>query len=106
MPDSDPPGYICFFGESDDVDVIGGKAVNLARMASAGLPVPPGFSLTAQAYRAHLESSDLEGEINAQLSSVDGADAVGLAVVCSELQALISGAALPKRSTSWPGPPT
>ena len=96
MTDSDPPGYVRFFGESDDVNVIGGKGVHLARMASAGLPVPPGFSLTSQAYRAHLESSDLVGEITGQLSSVDGSDAAGLAAVCSEVQALISTAAVPE----------
>lgn len=96
MPDSTPSPYIRFFGESEDVDVIGGKGVNLARMASAGLPVPPGFSLTSQAYRAHLGSSDLEGAINARLSSVDGADPAELATVCLEIQALISGAEVPE----------
>ena len=96
MPNSAPSRYIRFFGESDDVDLIGGKAVNLARMASAGLPVPPGFSLTSQAYLAHLESSHLEGEVDARLSSIDGADPTALATFCSEIQALISGATLPE----------
>jgi pyruvate,water dikinase len=30
---------------------VGGKALGIARLANAGLPVPPGFSLTADVYR-------------------------------------------------------
>ncbi len=33
------------------VSLVGGKGANLARMAQAGLPVPPGFLITTQAYR-------------------------------------------------------
>lgn len=34
-----------------DVPVVGGKGANLGEMTRAGLPVPPGFCLTADAYR-------------------------------------------------------
>ncbi len=30
---------------------VGGKGASLARLAAAGLPVPPGFHITAAAYR-------------------------------------------------------
>jgi len=37
-----------------DAAEVGAKALNLARMLRAGLPVPDGFCVTAAAYRAHL----------------------------------------------------
>ncbi len=35
-------------GNADMRDVLGGKGANLAEMSSIGLPVPPGFTVTAQ----------------------------------------------------------
>ena len=35
-----------------DVAVAGGKAANLGEMMAAGLPVPPGFVVTVDAFRA------------------------------------------------------
>ena len=41
---------------------LGGKAASLDRLARAGYPIPPGFCLTAAAYRTHVaESRDPEG---------------------------------------------
>jgi rifampicin phosphotransferase len=34
-----------------DREAVGGKALGLARLANAGLPVPPGFCITTDAYR-------------------------------------------------------
>ena len=34
-----------------DADAVGGKGLSLARLAGAGLPVPPGFCVTTAAYR-------------------------------------------------------
>lgn len=46
---------IAFVVALDDVSAIleqvGGKGASLARMAVAGLPVPPGFHITTAAYR-------------------------------------------------------
>ena len=35
----------------DDIDALGGKGMSLARMATAGFPVPPGFTIATSAYR-------------------------------------------------------
>ena len=50
--------YILFLAEigDDDAPHVGSKALRLAQMARAGLPVPPGFCITTDAYRAFLES--------------------------------------------------
>ena len=48
MPD------ILWFDEiaESDADQVGGKGFELARMLAVGLPVPPGFVVTAEAYRS------------------------------------------------------
>ncbi len=33
-----------------DVPLVGGKGANLGEMTNAGIPVPPGFIVTADAY--------------------------------------------------------
>lgn len=47
MPD------VIFFADTAPADVerVGGKGFSLGRMSQAGLPVPPGFSVTTDAYR-------------------------------------------------------
>lgn len=45
MPD------IQFFDAIADVGLAGGKGLSLGRLAAAGLPVPPGFVITTEAYR-------------------------------------------------------
>ena len=42
---------------------VGGKGVSLARMTRAGLPVPPGFLITTDAYRAFVEANALQAAI-------------------------------------------
>ncbi len=49
----------------------GGKATNLARLARAGLPVPPGFIVTTAAYQAFVAANNLAAVINGQLSIVN-----------------------------------
>lgn len=41
----------------------GGKGVNLARMARAGIPAPPGFIITTTAYRTFVSVNELEKRI-------------------------------------------
>ena len=58
--------YIRWFHEinAKDVDLVGGKGANLGEMVSANLPVPPGFCLTAQAYREFINRTGLEEPIH------------------------------------------
>jgi len=59
-------------------DLLGGKGANLAEMASLGLPVPPGFTITTEVctwYYANAETypPDLKGEVEAALDRVAAA---------------------------------
>ena len=50
--------------------MVGGKGASLARMAAAGLPVPPGFHVTTAAYRRFVTENGLQEEILAAVSAV------------------------------------
>jgi rifampicin phosphotransferase len=45
------------------LELVGGKGASLAKMAAAGLPVPPGFHVTTAAYRRFVEANSLETTI-------------------------------------------
>ncbi len=47
----------------EDVPIVGGKNANLGEMISAGIPVPPGFAVTAYAYKRFLEETGLSEKI-------------------------------------------
>jgi len=47
----------------EDVPIVGGKNANLGEMLSAGIPVPPGFAVTAYAYKKFLEETGLSDKI-------------------------------------------
>jgi len=48
---------------ADDVATVGGKAASLGELTSAGLPVPPGFVVTAGTYRTFIEASGIDEEL-------------------------------------------
>ena len=56
-------------GEASMRNLLGGKGANLAEMASIGLPVPPGFTITTEVCRHVMEHgpgaypSELDGEV-------------------------------------------
>jgi phosphoenolpyruvate synthase/pyruvate phosphate dikinase len=92
------------FGTSDPVFVmdiaeirgamlpeVGGKAANLGELASAGLPVPPGFCLTTVAYQRTLVASGLE-DVFAALKEISalglGASGTGQSPTVSGLDRL------------------
>src|SRR5256886_3808272 len=47
--------------EATDAERFGPKAANLARLGRAGLPIPDGFCIDAEAYRVQLEALGLTG---------------------------------------------
>ncbi len=65
--------YVYFFGggkaegKGDMKDVLGGKGAGLAEMTNAGLPVPPGFTISTEVCRIFYENnSKLGDEIQSQ----------------------------------------
>ena len=62
-------------GNKDLKDLLGGKGANLAEMTNLGLPVPPGFIITAEACRYYLQHGTtpdgLDSEIAAHLDRLE-----------------------------------
>src|SRR5881396_3235347 len=58
-------------------DILGGKGAGLAEMANLGLPVPPGFTISAKLCIAYLEQGtfpdDLREEVDRQLKQLERA---------------------------------
>ncbi|HEY4250777.1 MAG TPA: pyruvate, phosphate dikinase [Roseomonas sp.] len=68
-------------GSAQMRDLLGGKGANLAEMASIGLPVPPGFTITTEVCTAYYENgrrypAELQGQVAEALARVEAA--VGL----------------------------
>ncbi|MEM2846318.1 MAG: phosphoenolpyruvate synthase [Nitrososphaerota archaeon] len=47
----------------EDVPLVGGKCANLGEMINAGIPVPPGFAITAYAYKRFIEETGIAQKI-------------------------------------------
>ncbi len=62
-------------GNKDLKDLLGGKGANLAEMASLGLPVPPGFTITTEACRYYLAEGTvpdgLDDEVTGHLDALE-----------------------------------
>jgi pyruvate,orthophosphate dikinase len=68
-------------GRADMRNLLGGKGANLAEMASIGLPVPPGFTITTEVCTHYYDNGQqYPGELKAQLDEALARieDAVGL----------------------------
>ena len=54
-----------------DVNKAGGKGANLGELVKAGLPVPPGFVVTAQAYQLFTTVSELSQKLSHSIEGLD-----------------------------------
>ena len=80
-------------GRADMRNLLGGKGANLAEMASIGLPVPPGFTITTELCTAFYDNGkkypgELDAEVRAALTRIE--DAVGLKFGDREKPLLVS----------------
>ena len=80
--------FIKHFGElaSSDIDQAGGKAANLGELTRAGLPVPPGFVVLTEAYRAYIAEHQLHEQITALAAASD--DPAGYDEAAAQIKAL------------------
>lgn len=78
---------------------VGGKAANLGETTGAGLPVPPGFCLTTEAYRRAVGSVRLD-DVHTALAATEAHDLAALAVLADRARGLILGADVPPEITA------
>ncbi|MFC1921185.1 phosphoenolpyruvate synthase [Chloroflexota bacterium] len=79
----------------DDVGLVGGKGANLGEMTNAGIPVPPGFIVTAAAYFDFIEGAKLHDKIRTLLEPLDVHDSKQLQDIALKVQQLILDAEMP-----------
>jgi pyruvate, water dikinase len=79
-----------------DVAIAGGKGANLGDMAQARLPVPPGFVVTAPAYRHVVSKSALAGMIDDLLLNLDRSMCDELQKIEPQIRVLFEDVAIPR----------
>ncbi len=78
-----------------DVDRVGGKGANLGELTAAGLPVPPGFVITAEACAAFCDGGWLRARIAARIADVDVEDTAELDRAASEFRSMVEDEPMP-----------
>ncbi|MFA7187830.1 MAG: PEP/pyruvate-binding domain-containing protein, partial [Dehalococcoides mccartyi] len=88
---------IVWFNEvtKNDIPLVGGKGANLGEMTNAGIPVPPGYIVTANAYFDFINSSNLHPAISKALESLDINDSKQLSVVANIVKEMILSTPMP-----------
>jgi len=77
------------------VDIAGGKGASLGEMTKAGLPVPPGFVISAEAFDRFLVETDLIQDLEAQLAKVNYDDVNSVDRYSNVIRDLIDKAEMP-----------
>jgi pyruvate,water dikinase len=80
---------------ADDIDSVGGKGASLGELTDAGLPVPPGFVVTAGTYRTFIEEAGIDQELFDAVD-VDAEDSAALADAEARAKDLILNTEFPE----------
>lgn len=90
--------YVAWFKDlnKDSLGVAGGKGTNLGIMFNLGLPVPPGFAVTAQTYKEYLERTEIKSKIQELLTNLDVEDTEKLQARAKQVQELIISTPIPE----------
>ena len=81
---------------NDDVNIAGGKGASLGEMWNAGLPVPPAFVVTAEAYRYFIKETKLDEKIREILDGIDVNNTDDLTERSKKVRELITNAKMPE----------
>ncbi len=90
--------YIKWFEEigKGDIDLVGGKGANLGELTNNGVNVPPGFSITAEAYRDFLVENNLQDRIKSLLVGLDTENASELQQLSREIRGFMAEGEMPE----------
>jgi pyruvate,water dikinase len=80
---------------SATLERVGGKGASLARLAAAGLPVPPGFHVTTAAYRRFVAEHGLQEPILAAVAAVHPDQPASLEAASQQIAELFAQHAMP-----------
>lgn len=80
---------------ADDRPSVGGKGASLGELIEAGIPVPPGFVVTAVGFQRALQTIDPDGAYRARIGELDP-DAPDVASTAEDMRERILGHPLPE----------
>ncbi len=88
---------ILWFDQHDPATehLLGGKNTSLGILTKAGLPVPPGFAVSADAYRQVFVDTGVQDEIATLMTLVDPSDPRGVARIGHQIREVILGITFP-----------
>jgi len=78
---------------------VGGKGMSLAKLVRAGIPVPDGFHVTTDAYRAFVDANDLQKKILAALKDADPSLPASLETASASIGSFFADASIPEEIT-------
>ncbi|MBR1610589.1 MAG: phosphoenolpyruvate synthase, partial [Methanobrevibacter sp.] len=78
-----------------DIGIAGGKGANLGELTQAGIPVPPGFVVTAQAYEKFMDEAGINDQVMSILDAIDINDTKALQAASEEIKKIIIEAPIP-----------
>ena len=79
-----------------DIPIAGGKGANLGELTQAGIPVPPGFVVTAQTYEKFMLETGINDKVLSILDEIDINDTKALQDASEEIKAIINEAPIPE----------
>lgn len=77
-----------------DLEIVGGKGASLARLAQAGYPVPPGFTITTAAYATFIADNALGAQLASMVDGLKYDDLDDLERRTQQLRTLVESATL------------
>lgn len=89
--------YVKKFEElsKSDIGIAGGKGANLGELTQAGIPVPPGFVVTAQAYEYFMDEAGINDKVMGILEEIDINDTKALQAAAEEIKKIIIESPIP-----------
>ena len=78
-----------------DIGIAGGKGANLGELTQAGIPVPPGFVVTAETYQKFMEDAGINDKVMDILDKIDINDTKALQAASEEIKAIINETPIP-----------
>jgi pyruvate, water dikinase len=91
--------YTLWFDKAgkEALGLVGGKNASLGELIKADIPVPPGFSVTTEAYSEFLSGGGLKKKIEEILSQIHHQDVASLESASKTIRELMASTLMPKR---------
>src|SRR3989338_2440054 len=86
--------FVKWFSElsNKDIAIAGGKGASLAEMYNNKFPIPPGFAITAQAYKYFIEKTGIKEQIMETIKGIDVEDTKNLEKISKKIKEIIVSA--------------